>query len=130
MKTKRPRIKRLELDFWMNPDFFDFDECIEHGYEITDPIIGKPGRYFQNGVEWFETTKGTAYKPKTSEGFQYELDLLNVQQNFNSQQIAALRSVIKQKVCTEEQRKIVRLYDQFLQIRNTGRNIRIHLMRD
>ncbi len=124
MKT----IKRLNLASWMNSDRRGFQNCVEGNYEIIKTIIGKPGRYFQNGVEWFEMKNGVAYRAKTDEGFQYSLDLLNVQ-NINSQQIAALRAVVKQKVCSESQRKTVRLYDDFLQIRSVGRNARINGMK-
>ena len=123
------KIKKLKLDRWMrlNPEGRPFLDCVENEYELIDPIIGKPGRYLQNGVEWFETKK-VAYRAKNGDDFQYDLDHLEVQR-LNSQQISALREVIKQKVATEGQRKTVRMYDQALQCRNVGRNARMWRMR-
>jgi len=121
-------IKKLSLDSWMDSDGWGFQECVDSDhYTKIDPIVGKPGRYFLNGMEWFELPNGDTYQANDG-SFQYSLELLEVQQ-FNIHQINALREVIKQNVATASQRKTVRRYDDFLQIRATGRNARKSLVR-
>lgn len=98
-------LKRLELDPWMVSRFRDETVKYDHYTEIT-PIIGKPGRYLQGKMEWFECPDGRAWQ--CHKGFmQSEIDWLNAAE-LNQRQADALKAIVQEGLATKAQKKMLR----------------------
>lgn len=97
-------IKRLELDYWMISRFRDDTVKYDHYTEIA-PIIGKPGRYLRDKMEWFECADGRAWQ--CLKGFmKLEIEWLNAAE-LNQRQVDALKMVVREGMATKAQRKML-----------------------
>jgi hypothetical protein len=125
------QVKRLSLPLWVEecfyPDgWFTLDDVPTY-CTVVAPVFGRDGIYLdrQSGKCWFEVNGQARSYERAS--FEYDLACLNASE-INHRQVEALRGIIKQKLATQEQKRLLMYYTSHMGARSVRRETTMRLM--